>query len=258
MLSDDELDLLITLHAPPIHPDFKDDDDFIELARAIEAECEKVPEGWVAVPKMPTLAMLDCLRSDTTSNLEKRYQAMIAAAPKPTQASPQEPVKDEPVAWMVVTPYDKLIFQNASQAEHYAEKWELVSAPLYTRPQQEPVKDEPVALVDFNLPSNIAWMRDKGMLPHGTKLYTRPQDLTAEVERLKKELMLSHMAARAEAHELDHANERIAELEEAAREARDALQYKLHVVEAIAKLYAVLGNAEVNGGRLADRPSEAV
>ena len=53
---------------------------FIDFARAIEAAA--LPEGLVAVPKMPTLAMLDCLRSDITSNLEKRYQAMLAVAPK--------------------------------------------------------------------------------------------------------------------------------------------------------------------------------
>ena len=46
--------------------------------------------------------------------------------------------------------------------------------------------------------------------------------------------------------------QRIAELEEAAREARDALQYKLHVVEAIAKLDAVLGNAALTGAAKAD------
>lgn len=37
-LTKDDVDLLITLHAPPIHPDFNDDDDFIELVEAIEAK----------------------------------------------------------------------------------------------------------------------------------------------------------------------------------------------------------------------------
>ena len=36
-LTDEEADILIMLHAPPIHPDFNDDDDFIELVNAIEA-----------------------------------------------------------------------------------------------------------------------------------------------------------------------------------------------------------------------------
>ena len=393
------------------------------LARAIIAAV--LPEGWVAVPKEPTLAMLDCLRSDITSNLEKRYQAMLAAAPKAqaekqepfpfsadrvtyhkTAASPldlmeclqdrpvepskavqgkcvtqaekqepvkdepvalhhdtadlvnrfsqamreklakaerkygysnlwancdwmdecraklvehlhkgdpldvanycaflwhhgehckQEPVKDEPVAWMVVTSYDKLIFQNASQAEHCAEKWELVSAPLYTRPQPEPVNDEPVARVDANDDGYWADILPDRSVKVGQLLYTRPQpDLTAEVERLKlsaehwnrlyrekcqefhdaqankgQEIVwlidrIAELEALVSTREDDirtekmwvqrHA-ERIAELEEAARQARDAFEqhdgnYKLSkasgaVVEAaIAKLDAVLGNAD--------------
>ncbi len=40
-LTDDETDILITLHAPPIHPDFNDDDDFIELVSAIEAKLKE-------------------------------------------------------------------------------------------------------------------------------------------------------------------------------------------------------------------------
>ena len=44
-LTDDEIDLLITLHAPPIHPDFNDDDDFIELVEAIEAALKEKNNG---------------------------------------------------------------------------------------------------------------------------------------------------------------------------------------------------------------------
>ena len=40
-LTNDEIDLFITLHAPPIHPDFNDDDDFIELVEAIEAKLKE-------------------------------------------------------------------------------------------------------------------------------------------------------------------------------------------------------------------------
>ena len=40
-LTDEEADILITLHAPPIHPDFNDDDDFIELVNAIEAKLKE-------------------------------------------------------------------------------------------------------------------------------------------------------------------------------------------------------------------------
>jgi hypothetical protein len=36
-LTEDEIELLAIKHAPPIHPDFAEDDDFIEFARAIQA-----------------------------------------------------------------------------------------------------------------------------------------------------------------------------------------------------------------------------
>ena len=80
MLSDEKIEeLWVDIHKGKfMHAGFN------TVARAIEAAV--LPEGWVAVPKEPTLAMLDCLRSDITSNLEKRYQAMLAAAPKPAQA----------------------------------------------------------------------------------------------------------------------------------------------------------------------------
>lgn len=35
-LTEGEIELLALKHAPPIHPDFTEDDDFIEFARAIE------------------------------------------------------------------------------------------------------------------------------------------------------------------------------------------------------------------------------
>lgn len=82
MLSDERIEeLWVDIHKGKfMHAGFN------TFARAIEAAV--LPEGLVAVPKEPTLAMLDCLRSGITSNLEKRYQAMLAAAPKPAQASP--------------------------------------------------------------------------------------------------------------------------------------------------------------------------
>lgn len=36
-LSDEQMETLIEKHAPPIHPDFSEDDDFDELVRAVEA-----------------------------------------------------------------------------------------------------------------------------------------------------------------------------------------------------------------------------
>ena len=113
--------------------------------------------------------------------------------------------------------------------------------------KQEPVKDAPVA-----------WRFSKGTItkldscPHGGNwqpLYIHPQpDLTEEVEFMqgKYEEMLAEWLPQ---------KQRIAALEEAAREARDALQYHtsqtrpiFNTVEAILTLDAVLGNAEVNGG----------
>ena len=50
--------------------------------------------------------------------------------------------KQKPVAWMVVTADDKLVFINANQAEHYAKQWELEVCPLFAAPvvqeKQEP------------------------------------------------------------------------------------------------------------------------
>lgn len=163
-----------------------------DLARAIEAAV--LPEGYALI-SIAQLKTWGC------------YEVVDAMCQYPTQAEKQEPVKDEPVAWMVDTSYDKLIFQNAEQAEHFASKWDIAVVPLYTRPQP---------------------------------------DLTAEVKRLGE--MFRHKVDQCNEFdvELHKAKQRIAELEEAAREALDALQYKLHVVEAIAKLDAVLGDAEAD------------
>ena len=133
--------------------------------------------------------------------------------------------------------------------------------------KQEPVKDEPVAVVQKYTGSLldmavIIWT--DAQPPVGTKLYTRPQpDLTAEVERLKlsaehwnrlyrEKCQEFHDAQANKGQEIVWLIDRIAALEEAARQARDAFEqhdgnYKLSkasgaVVEAaIAKLDAVLG-----------------
>jgi hypothetical protein len=54
------------------------------VAGECRASLPPAPEpvaGWQWVPTTPTLPMLDALRADTTPNLEKRYRAMLAAAP---------------------------------------------------------------------------------------------------------------------------------------------------------------------------------
>lgn len=225
-----------------------------DFAKVIEAAV--LPEGLVAVPKEPTLAMLDCLRSDITSNLEKRYQAMLAAAPK-AQASPldlmeclqdrpvepskavqgkcvvqsekQEPVKDKPDFFVVV---------EETGAPEFIALWPEFCHEHINR-----------AISEFDIEGAAKWK----VVP----LYTRPQpDLTAEVERLR------HLSACEACIEIPSVGEyvaqcenRIAELEEAAREARDALQYHtaqtrpiFNTTDAIIKLDAVLGNAEITGG----------
>lgn len=133
-------------------------------------------------------------------------------------------------------------------------------------------KQEPVAFVHRNEAGQISMKASDGSSFDmskfvGSSLYTRPQpDLTAEVERLKlsaehwnrlyrEKCQEFHDAQANKGHEIVWLIDRIAALEEAAREARDAFEqhdgnYKLSkasgaVVEAaIAKLDAVLGNAE--------------
>ena len=161
MLSEERIKELWGMHSGETYTAFE------RTARAIEAAV--LPEGWVAVPREPTEEMLDkCLaRYVPTSGLDREcmagtstfkresvrydYKAMLAAAPKPAQAEKQEPYKrgmtlqecadaeykQEPVAWMVDTSYDRLIFQNAEQAEHFASKWNIAVVPLYTRPQPD-------------------------------------------------------------------------------------------------------------------------
>ena len=41
MLSEERIELLAIKHAPPVHPDYQDDDDWQEFARAIEREAYK-------------------------------------------------------------------------------------------------------------------------------------------------------------------------------------------------------------------------
>ena len=41
MLSEEQIDLLAIKHAPPVHPDYVDCDDWHEFARAIEREAYK-------------------------------------------------------------------------------------------------------------------------------------------------------------------------------------------------------------------------
>lgn len=128
--------------------------------------------------------------------------------------------------------------------------------------KQEPVKDEPVARkIKYG---SLVFLEGYHELPDGTLLYARPQpDLTAEVERLREELRIYHDADAKAATQIHQQAQRIAELEEAAREAlvsvrgiadlRNLGKISPEIVafEAIAKLDAVLGN-ESGAVRLSD------
>lgn len=193
---------------------------------------------------------------DKYFDYEEEFDALCRAIEAAAQAEKQEPYKrgmtlqecadaeykQEPVAWVGCGECD-------CEFPCYHGKTTCLRLPTE---KQEPVKDEPVAYLAGMYRSVIEGKAEN--IPLGAtisfinmgwknqiELYTRPQpDLTAEVEFMqgKYEEMLEEWLPQ---------KQRIAELEEAAREARD-LQYKLHVVEAIAKLDAVLGNAELKRG----------
>ncbi len=244
--------------------------------RAIEAEC-RVPDGWQLVPMEPTAEQMEavinryCHYNDVvrdeyrTYNIERLrhdYIAAVAAAPKPEKAEPDcecgavasehcpacEPVAQEPTAFLIEG-FDgngkrvaAVIQQNADNARN--------SASVFAE----------------HYPS----VKTSG-------LYLAPPDQSAEVERLKADWLKLYEEF-AKANNANYA--RIAELErqqavlvEALEEARDevvgwaayASEYfqqkhnlKGYVEKLDATLASVKGNAEVNGGRLADRPSEAV
>lgn len=133
--------------------------DFIEFARAIEAECAKLPT----------------FTKEEVEMAEAPW-SYLQPAPKVEQ---QEPVKDEPVAW-------KLTVGQYITTAHQTEK-----------------------------PDERDWK----------PLYTRPQpDLTAEVERLAEVAESAEQNAIRNSHKLIAAHQRIAALEEAARQAREVLK----------------------------------
>ncbi|MBK8467628.1 MAG: hypothetical protein IPL32_17580 [Chloracidobacterium sp.] len=142
-----------------------------DLARAIEAEV--LPEGCVAVPRIVTPAIEAVYGNDSGAygTAQELHDAMIAAAPKaqecscqqgqmclvcdpdiaqskPAQAEKQEPVKDEPVAYL---------------------------AGMYRSVIEGKAENIPLgATISF---INMGWKNQ-------IELYTHPQpDLTAEVER---------------------------------------------------------------------------
>ena len=243
----------------------------VDFARAIEAAV--LPESWVLVPRIVTPAIEAVYSNDSGAygTAQELHNAMLAAAPKPAQdcdmgelcigCSPRNLDGTCPDAAQA-SPLDLMeCLQDRPVEPSKAVQGKCVGQ----AEKQEPVKDAPVA-----------WRFSKGTItkldscPHGGNwqpLYTRPQsDLTAEVERLKlsaehwnrlyrERCQEFHDAQANKGQEIVWLIDRIAELEEAARKARDAFEqhdgnYKLSkasgavVEEAIAKLDAVLGNAD--------------
>lgn len=226
MLREEQIDAIMRDNNP-LHS-------YVKFARAIEAAV--LPEGWVAVPTHPDQNMIAAFIIEyhkSGSSEHNAYSAMLSAAPKPAQctcrqgqvcgvcdpdlavpkaqAEKQEPVKDEPVAWALQMP------------DGLRQIWLS--------------KDSPFNAAVARWPEAYAGAKQ-------VALYTRPQpDLTAEVEFMqgKYEEMLEEWLPQ---------KQRIAELEEAAQQARDALQYHtsqtrpiFNTTEAIIKLDTVLGNA---------------
>ena len=195
-----------------------------DLAHAIEAAV--LPEGYVAVPKMPSqediIRITEAAYGPKLTGPSMQQQALreyismincFAAAPKPAQAEKQEPNCGH----------------ESCDCRGYCEK-------------QEPVKDEPVFEVGFG------WLQDADKFGRGTNLYPRPQDLTAEVERLKAERDSFYMDYRMKCDlETKQQAERIAELE-----AQDTEMCDVH-----AQLLVEHGKAKLHIAALEEAAREA-
>lgn len=197
----------------------------LDLARAIEAAV--LPEGWVAVPRIVTPAIEAVYGNDSGAygTAQELHDAMLAAAPKPAQASPldlMECLQDRPVE-----PSKAVQGKCVVQAE-----------------KQEPVMRLHITQTGSYPDVQVEVLNGEGFSENGSiLLYTRPQpDLTAEVERLKSKefdwaklnAKLTDRIAELEAQDtemcdvhaqllVEHGKAKlhIAALEEAAREARE-------------------------------------
>lgn len=225
------------------------------FTRAIEAAV--LPEGWVAVPKSPDWFFMFLKEWDHFKGMgnhwtAKFYEQLIATAPKPAQCNCQQgqvcPVCDPDLVPAQASPLDLM----ECLQDRPVEPSKVVQGKCVTQAK----KQEPVFEVGFG------WLQDADKFGRGTKLYTHPQpDLTVEVERLREELKIYHDADAKAAAQIHQQTQRIAALEEAARQALDALlKYRQRQSsddleyagyagdDAIAKLDAVLANAEITGG----------
>lgn len=161
------------------------------------------------------------------------------------QAEKQEPVKDAPVAWR----FSKGTITKLDSCPHGG-NWQ----PLYTRPQPDLTAE--VERLKLSAEHWNRLYREKCQEFHDAQA-NKGQEIVWLIDRIAElEALVSTREddIRTEKMWVQRHAERIAELEEAARQARDAFEqhdgnYKLSkasgaVVEAaIAKLDAVLGNA---------------
>jgi hypothetical protein len=205
----------------------------VDFARAIEAECRKVPAGYVPVPVEPTASQLDvavsfalnvklCNDYNWSAYMRDVYARMLAAAPKPEKAEPDCEC-------------------GAVASEHC--------------PACEPVAQEPFGIWhqgDTEEESDFFLFKDSGDVscPNCIKLYTAPPDLAAEVERLAEQCR--DFAAQAETDagvikadgkEIHYLRERIAELERQRNRLVTALQAETGMLVACEKRQAVLVEA---------------
>jgi uncharacterized Zn finger protein (UPF0148 family) len=269
----------------------------LAFGRAIEAEC-RVPDGWQLVPMEPTAEQMEavinryCHYNDAvrdeyrTYNIERLrhdYIAAVAAAPKPDPERKHEivptiaaPVAQEPFGiWHqgdTEEESDFFLFKDSGD----------VSCPncikLYTAPpdQSAEVSMTPAASIFKDevarLNAEVERLREilSAQVSQAESQQTVYRNRIAELEatiEAQRTLYANCIKISHEADELEHKCNRLERQQKVLVEALEKLA-RLGNGEhygnsegnciAIAALASVKGNAKVSGGRLADRPSEAV
>jgi hypothetical protein len=144
-MADDEIDLLVTKHAPPIHPDFLKDDDHIGLVRAVIAARDAqwqaarvggVPEGFDVQHHMaigaglvfPMFVVRDTFTQVSVDVFQDESPVVYALLKAWLTAAPQAPAD----ARMVAAPVESYPTQDqAFYAFWYSHmKGELMQPPL--------------------------------------------------------------------------------------------------------------------------------
>ncbi len=248
-----------------------------DIHAAIEAECRKVPAGYVPVPVEPTASQLDvavsfalnvklCNDYNWSAYMRDVYARMIAAAPKPAEPEGREhlpdgcglihePVAQEPAEWecfedtsyynmWAVRPVGEMQWGKCFHLANNAEA-ETLCAVLNMQPDKsaevEKWKDE------LRVERNWSGQQRE-----------RIAELEAEVERLRDHGKKLQSLVDAGLDLCERKDKRIAELEAALREAKEMVeswgayaspyfQAKHDLVGDIATIDKVLGgNAKVS------------